>query len=478
MTTAILVVGIVAVLLVAWSMRRPDWRLAALLFALLAIPGNVDNLMPQMRLDPHDIANSTAPAVSFVDLLIVWGLALSVREDRFRDWPRDLWLIVGVSALTATLATAVTIVNVFVDGVEAPAAVRGVLTMWRLPALLALAFALRSEVRGGRPLAIAATAAVIVLIGNGLYTSAGGETTRFTAATFGRNGFSLVLVVGAIMAAGLAIDLRRREHSNPWPWALALCVAAAALFGAIATGTRMSLLVAAPAILAAMAVNRSWWNRPGIIGAGAMAVGVLVVAAAAMLWTTEGARALSGWTNPGETVDIITDPESEPDYSPVRTRTRWWDQALTLARSDPLTGIGPYQWNIRRYELEPDAEPIVADPHNTYIQTATEYGLPVLVTYIVTLISAAGTVAYRALSAASTLRSSAIATSVAAAALMTPAAEATNSYLFNVRIGPMAWLLMGVAIVLAVMPVVVNGRGKPMRADRSSVVRSHPAPPV
>lgn len=459
-------------------MRRPVWRLPALLFALLAIPGNVDNLMPQMRLDPHEIANATAPAVSFVDLLIVWALALSVREDRFRDWPRALWLIVGVAAATAVLATVVTIVNVVVDGVAASAAVRGVLTMWRLPALLALAFALRGEARAGRPLAIAATAAVIVLIGNGLYTSAGGETTRFTAATFGRNGFSLVLMAGAIMAAGLAMDLRRREHTSPWPWIVAFIIAASGLFGAIATGTRMSLLVAVPAVVAALIVNRSWWNWRGVIGAGGLAVGILIVAAAAMLWTTEGARALSGWTNPGETVDIITDPESEPDYSPVRTRTRWWDQALTLALGDPLTGIGPYQWNIRRYELEPNAEPIVADPHNTYIQTATEYGFPVLIAYLTTLLATAGTVAYRAWSAVSTLRSSTIATGVAAAALMIPAAEATNSYLFNVRIGPTAWLLMGVAVVLAVVPALAIGGEKPnvSALDRTPRGRSHPAP--
>ena len=88
MTTAILVAGLVVTLLVAYVMRRPESRLAALLFAFLAIPGNLDNLLPQMRLDPNAIPNNTAPAVSFVDLLIVWGIILTLREGRFRGWPR------------------------------------------------------------------------------------------------------------------------------------------------------------------------------------------------------------------------------------------------------------------------------------------------------------------------------------------------------------------------------------------------------
>ena len=84
MTTAILIGGLIVTLLVAIAMRRPEWRLPAVIFAILAIPGNVDNLMPQMRLDPNALANNTAPVVSFVDVLIVWALVLAFREGRLR----------------------------------------------------------------------------------------------------------------------------------------------------------------------------------------------------------------------------------------------------------------------------------------------------------------------------------------------------------------------------------------------------------
>ena len=466
------------VLAIAWVMTRPAWRIPALLFALLAVPGNVDNLMPQMRLDPHDIANATAPAISFVDVLLAWALILTAREGRLTGWPTVARAFLLGSVVVAALAAVMSLINLG-EGIEAAAVVRGILAFARMPAALALAFALRSELRHGRALAGAAALGVLVLIANGLYTSASVDATRFTAATFGRNGFSLVLVVGALLSTGLAIELRRGAYAAPrWAWKLAFLIAASALFGAIATGTRMSLLVAVPAAIGALIANRSWWNRGGVLGVAAIVLGVVVVAGAATLWTSEGARALSGWLNPGETVDIITDPESEPDYSPVRTRTRWWSQAMTFAREDPLTGIGPYQWNVRRYELEPTAEPIVADPHNTYIQTASEYGFPVLAAYTALLLTVVLGVALAALRARSPGRHSAASAAVVAAALMIPVTEATNSYFFNVRIGALAWLLLGTSLVLTVIPSLLGDRAE---ADEGRAVpRGTPerAPPM
>jgi hypothetical protein len=52
-----------------------------LIFGLLAIPGNVDNLLPQMRgLDPTDIADNTMAAVIDRRLLLLWAIVLTLRE--------------------------------------------------------------------------------------------------------------------------------------------------------------------------------------------------------------------------------------------------------------------------------------------------------------------------------------------------------------------------------------------------------------
>lgn len=453
MTTAILIVGLLLTLAVAYVMRRPAWRLPALLFAFLAVPGNVDNLMPQMRLDPHPIANATAPAISFVDILILWAIVLTAREGGFAGWSRWPRLIAAAAVAFAVLAAGVTGVNL-AQGVEPAAALRGILVLGRVPALLVLGMALRDRIGDGRGLAIGAAAGLIALIGNGIYTSWQLDSTRFTAATFGRNGFSLVLVVAALAVTGLAIGLWR--VAEEWRGrALSLAafgLAAAGLFGAIATGTRMSLLIAIPAVVAALLVNRTWMHRGGVIGLAAIGLGAVVVGVAATLWTAEGGRALSVISDPGETVDIITDPGGEPEYSPVRTRTHWWEQAIAMVRDDPATGVGPYQWNIRRYDSDPQAPAIVADPHNTYIQLAAEYGLGVLAVYALGLAALALGVLATAWRESALTRWSPVATALAAGALMIPLTELTNSHLFNVRIGAVTWLLLAVALSLTVLP--------------------------
>lgn len=464
MTTLILAGGIAIVVAIAWAMRRQEWRLPALLFAILAVPGNVDNLLPQMRLDPHDIANATAPAVSFVDLLLAWGVAVTAREGGFRGWPKLLRTILAGGCVVAAAAAVVSLVNV-AQGADPSAAARGILAFARIPAALAITFAVREQIRDGRLLAVAGAAGAVSLVANGLYTSASLDATRFTAATFGRNGFSLVLVVTALLATGLAVELRRRGSRALW-WAAAFAIAGIALFSAIATGSRMSLLVGVPVAAAAMIVNRSWWNRRGVVGAVALAVAAVLVAGSAMLWTSEGARALSALLNPGETVDIITDPESEPDYSPVRTRTRWWSHAVRMIADDPATGVGAYQWAIERYRYEPEAEPVVADTHNTYLQMGAEYGLPVLLLYVALLGSVAIAVGWYAWSSRSVVRSSAPAVAVLAAAVMIPMTEVTNSYLFNVRIGIAAWILLATAVLLTVVPARQRGRAEPAPTAR------------
>lgn len=478
MTTAILIGGLVVTLVIAWLMLRPTWRLPGLLFALLAVPGNVDNLLPQMRLDPHQIANATAPAISFVDLLIAWAIVLTVREGLLAEWPRWSRLIAAVAIAFGLLAAGVSLINL-AQGVEPAAVLRGVLTLARIPALVVLVIALRDATADGRRLAIAFAAALVALIGNGVFTAWQLETTRFTAATFGRNGFSLVLVVAALATTGLGIGLW--SVAETWRARavalVAFALAAAGLFGAIATGTRMSLLVAVPAVAIALLVNRTWAHRRGIMGLALIAVGIVAVAGAATLWTAEGGRALSVVTDPGETVDIISDPGGEPDYSPVRTRTHWWNQALSMVRGDPATGVGPYQWNIRRYELDPSAAPIVADPHNTYIQMGAEYGLPVLAVYVAGLTLLALAVLATAWRSTALTRRSPVATAVAAGALMIPLTELTNSHLFNVRIGAVTWLLLALALSLTLLPTLAARTSRvAMTSTRPIEQRRHDRP--
>ena len=437
----ILLIGVSAV-----AMRWPAWRLPALVFALLAMPGNVDNLLPQMTLDPNPIADNTAPVFSAIDRLIALATVLTLREGRWQRLGREArWIIVGGLALWA-LATASALVAL-ASGVEPAAVARGSVTFLRVAVLLFLAFGLADQLRDGAPMAIAAALGTLSLLANGLYTSSQLDSTRFTAATFGRNGFSLVLIIAMLLAAGLAVTYAQRSR---WLAAApALTVASAALFGSIATGTRASLLAVVPAIGFALIVNRSWTSRRGILGLVGMLALAISVSAAAALWTSEGGRALSVFTDPGETVDVVTDPSGQPWYSPVRTRTHFWSLAGHMITEQPLTGVGPYQWNIQRYELDPQGITAVVDPHMTYLQLAAEYGVPVFAGYVILLAACMTMIVGYAWRAGLPTSRDWTATTLAASAVLFPVTELTNSHFFNVRLGPFGWLIFASAVALS-----------------------------
>jgi O-antigen ligase len=461
LTQIILVAGLALVVAVAYAMRRPAWRLPALAFALLSVPGNVDNLGPQILLDPHDIASNTAPVVSFVDLLIVWGLWLSLpRLGAALEGSSVRVVLAAAMGLFATGA-AVTMVNA-AQGVELGPTLRSILFFARVPAILAIALATGDELGRGRRLALAVALGLVSLIANGLYTSTQAELTRFTAATFGRNGLSLALMIGVLAAAGAAVAYLRdaEQHRDRRSMALgvvAVALACSGLFAAIATGTRMSILTAVPVFALALAINRTWLSGRGIRALGLAAVLVILTAGASVLWTPEGGRAISGLTDPGNTIDIVTNPEDSPWYEPVRTRSHWWGQARQMIAADPLTGVGGWQWNHERYLLEPDAIVIVADPHNTYLQLAAEHGLVVAAAYAAVLGAVLLIGAVSSWHARSPVSSSWPATMLASAAVLAPITEMTNSHFFNARMGAVNWVLLGALLAwsLGALPAAI-----------------------
>jgi hypothetical protein len=136
---------------------------------------------------------------SVVDLLMLWALLLTWREGGLRQLSRTHRGFVlgglGVALLasaTATLAMA--------GGVDAAAGLRGIVTFARIPTLLFIVFALRMHLRTGALLSVSVAGGLLSLLANGIYTSGTEGLTRFTAATFGRNGFSMALVACALSA--------------------------------------------------------------------------------------------------------------------------------------------------------------------------------------------------------------------------------------------------------------------------------------
>jgi O-antigen ligase len=461
LASAIQLGGAVLVVALAVLMVRPQWRLPALAFGLLAIPGNVDDRLPQMLLDPHDLANATAPAVSVVDLLMAWATILSLVERRRPGMILRrlilgaivLWIVASASALVA-----------LANGVEPAAVLRGIVVFGRIPVLLYLAGALAPEIGDGSAIALAVVGGGVVLVGNGLYTTLMNGTDRFTASTFGRNGFAIVLVLATLISAGLAFRswswLRPRSRASIVPVGAAI-VAATCLFGSAATGTRMSLVVLAAACVVAILAHPAPRTRAAVTRMGVIMLVMVVVLGSSAVLTSAGLRTISLVTRPGTTVDAVIEPDTVAEGSEVRSRNAFWSLAIQMTRERPITGVGPFQWNIQRYVLDPKSPKVVADSHNAYLQIAAEYGVPALTVYLALLVSALLLVVRGTWRGRLARREGWAAVSISVAALVYPLGELTNSHLFNVRNGAFGWLLIAVAVALT-----TGGLARGDREDR------------
>lgn len=444
MTSAILAVGLLAMAALAIAAVRPAWRLPAIAFALLAIPGNVDDLLPQMVLDPHDIDDILAPIVTSLDLLIAWSVGLTLWERR-DPGPLGRRLI-AVAAVVAAVATLTALVNL-AGGVDAGAVIRGSVLWWRIVALLYLGCALRDELGNGRLLGLAIVAGGVVLLGNGVYTTIGGDLTRFTAKTFGRNGLAVALTVVTVVGTAVTADLWSRAIRTRERW-LAVGTAIAAglsLFAMSATGTRMAFLVLVVAGIAALVFYPGRLSRRAVPGIALTLVAGIVILGASVVFTTAGGRTVSVVTDPDTTVDVVTDPGSVPTETEIRSRGQFWSLALDMAKGDPLTGVGPFQWNVVRYDLDPGSPVVVADSHNSYLQIAAEYGFVTLALYAVLLLLTVASIGSALFRVANRERLGWAGMGIVIGSGIIPIAALTNAHLINPRNGPLEWLLLAAA---------------------------------
>jgi hypothetical protein len=445
MIFAIQIGGLIAAAALAVLMVRRAWRLPALVVAMLVLPGNVDNLLPQVAIDPNPIPGSMAPIVSFIDLLLGWALVLTLQESEGRGLPtlQRRLVAVGVIVLIIALASAVLAI---LAGVDVRAAARGIILFARIPVLLFVVFRLRDALNPVT-LAVAITLGTVVLLGNGIYTTTTLDLTRFTAATFGRNGYSVVLTVCGAIAGGLGFELvRGRQALRLTGGAAALGISAAAVFGSFATGSRIGLVLLVLVVALAIFFGRTLYSPLGRRQTAAAVGGVVVIALAAAMLTPGGYRTLTitGISLPRPPVETPTAEEMA-----LQSRSEFWTLAVLMAAERPITGFGPYQWNFERYERDPDAVVVVADAHNAYLQIAAEFGIPTLLGYLVLLVGTVGATFVTAARSRGASDRILTATVIIAAACAFPASDLTNSNLFNTRTGALMWLLYPAALVFA-----------------------------
>jgi O-antigen ligase len=446
------VAGAALVAISASLARDRRWRLPALAFLTLALPGSLDNVLPQFALDPHPIPHATAPAFSFVDLVLLWATLLTILEVRTEGSgpPASGDRLLAAAALVA-IAASFASVAAFIAGVELGAVVRGALVFWRIAAVLWLARALKPGPDEASLTALAVAAGAVVLFGNAAYTTLTSGAERLTASTFGRNGLGLTLVLTGLVVGAGAIDARRfgPRWRRAVPRALLGLVATGCLAAALATGTRMATLLLVLGV--AMAAG-AWWRgrRPGrrivvLIGAAIVVGGIFVQT------IPSAQRSVALLLDPATAVDLILRPQSVPEGQPIVTRAAFWELAAEMTAANPLTGVGPFQWNHRRYDLDPETPVAVADVHNGYLQVAAEYGLVVGLGYLLLVGGCLWRLA-RVYGRFMREPRAPLVVGFVIAGLLYPVGDLTNSHLFNIRNGLLGWLLIAFALALVARP--------------------------
>ena len=392
MTTVILAAGLVMIVVLATAIARPSLRMPAIAFGLLALPGNVDDLLPQLALDPHSIRDAMAPVVTSIDLLIVWALLLTVRESPgVGPTGRRVLGVAVVAAVVASIAVAVAALG----GVPAGAIARGLILWWRIAALIYMAFALRAHLGDGRLLGLAIVAGGVVLLGNGVYTTVTDDLDRFTAKTFGRNGLAIALTVVTVIGTGVAADLWSRAVSTRDRWLAvgAATVAALSLFGMSATGTRIAFMM----LLLSVSLPSGPYpssartpggpgHRPDVRGRGRGAGGVGLPDDRRRTDAQRCHRPRHDRRcrhRSGRDADRDGDPPTAASSGTSPSGWPWRTRSLVSARSN-----GTWCADL----TDPTGPVVVADAHQTYLQIAAEYGIPSLALYAILLASIASAI--------------------------------------------------------------------------------------
>lgn len=189
------------------------------------------------------------------------------------------------------------------------------------------------------------------------------ETRLYQREASGRFGLSNVFgtVVGALtlVAAGLAIGVRRRDEADAKPraaWmgamigvALLGLAALALTFSKGAIGAMVIALVATA--LAAMG-RRTWWRRSVAMGAVAAVVCIVIVRG------------------------LIGPPESAAGERSLLFRAMYWQAAAAMVRDQPITGVGPGAFQDRYMIVKNPLSPEdVADPHNVFVNHIATLGI-------------------------------------------------------------------------------------------------------
>jgi putative inorganic carbon (hco3(-)) transporter len=190
------------------------------------------------------------------------------------------------------------------------------------------------------------------------------EAFRLESTVGNANQFAAVLVVGIILAAGVALALRR----PPAIRILAVGMAALMMSSFVLTGSRSGVIALGCALVAAVVFSGRWRLQAAL---GALALALCAV-------TFFGAFA------PAETRERIAQTAPGQVDATTEGRLTVWQVGWRMVGDKPVTGVGAgnFRETSRDYVLEPGhtarTDQVIDTPevaHNTYLEALAELGV-------------------------------------------------------------------------------------------------------
>ncbi len=265
--------------------------------------------------------------------------------------------------------------------VDPPATARALLTGLTLLGVAVLALRLGASDRGRRQLltmvaAVAALAALIGLVHEavgaralfGLYRPDHASPTVL-GPLLNPNSYAALLVVGAIIAAGLTVTGQQALTRVGWIGAALLDVGVALL--TLSRGAVVALVVGAVVLIAVLAAQRAWREQPELErrprwGTSLPALTIVACALSMVVYLSGGAvgRQLSHTSLMAE----MSEPASKFEV---------WRASTTLIKEHPWLGVGRGGFETAFTRVHPgSAGGLASHVENEYLQTVVDFGIP------------------------------------------------------------------------------------------------------
>ena len=336
-----------------------------LIFNMIALPTAINNFIPGVNLGyDFELGAATVPLFTFLDFYCIAGIIRYSFRVNYSS-ASLLFILIGCGV--------VFVVNSIVSYKETQELLLLISGLWQVRYILYMYIITQNMANISFSLLYYAivVSTVFLVLESSAFTYLKG-TSALTSGSLGTNSLGNYL-------AGVVLFLLLSRKT--YPGILNVMLICLFLFCVLLTDTRM-------AILSLLFILLFFWLKSKALLKLIFLVPVFVLSYN-MLPNNYKILSLISYSDAKNIVQYGFDFDGEssidvtPENSPIISRLRLYRTSLNIIYDNPVFGIGPRLWNIRKYDYGFDT-PILIDSHNGYLNILSEYGvfLGFMITYL------------------------------------------------------------------------------------------------